>query len=101
MSDFIIIGENIHTTRSVKRGGIRTAVVDDKEVLIFNKKNDSFDYMDIPEVFKNTQPYQQGQLKHFMIAIWQGINGDQEGKNQGISYIKSEIKKQINSGATF
>ena len=101
MSDFIIIGENIHTTRSVKRGGIRTSIVDDQEVLIFNKKKDNFDYMEIPEVFKNTQPYQQGQLKHFMIAIWQGINGDQKRKNQVISYIKSEIKRQINNGATF
>ena len=43
MSDFIIIGENIHTTRSVKRGGIRTSIVDDQEVLLFNKKKDNFD----------------------------------------------------------
>ena len=40
-----------------------------------------------------TQPYKQGQVKHFMIAIWQGINGDSD---KGIDYIKWELKdKQI------
>ena len=45
-----------------------------------------------------TQPYKQGQVKHFMIAIWQGINGESD---KGIDYIKWEIERQTNFGAKF
>jgi 5-methyltetrahydrofolate--homocysteine methyltransferase len=98
MSKFIIIGENIHTTRSVKLGGIRSATIDSKEVISYKKIGDKFSYMDIPDHFKDTQPYKQGQLKHFMIAIWQGMNGN---KAQGIDYIKWEIQRQVNNQASF
>jgi len=98
MSKFIIIGENIHTTRSVKLGGIRSATIDSKEVISYKKIGDKFSYMDIPDHFKDTQPYKQGQIKHFMIAIWQGMNGN---KDQGIDYIKWEIQRQVNNQASF
>ena len=38
MEDFIIIGENIHTTRSVKLDGIRIKDIDGKKVLTYRKK---------------------------------------------------------------
>ena len=98
MTKFIIIGENIHTTRSIKLGGIRSANINNKEVVLYKKIGDKFSYMDIPEHFKSTQPYKQGQLKHFMIAIWQGMNGN---TSQGIDYIKWEIQRQVNNQASF
>ena len=98
MEDFIIIGENIHTTRSVKLDGIRIKDIDGKKVLTYRKKGDDFSILDIPDHFMETQPYKQGQVKHFMIAIWQGINGDSD---KGIDYIKWEIERQTNFGAKF
>ena len=98
MSNFIIIGENIHTTRSIKLGGIRTKLIDDKDVIAYRKKGNVFSIMDIPEHFEETQPYKQGQLKHFMIAIWQGMNGN---TSQGIDYIKWEAERQISNSASF
>ena len=98
MSEFKIIGENIHTTRSIKLGGVRTKEIDSKIVITYRKKGDEFSIMDIPKHFEDTQPYKQGQLKHFMIAIWHGMNGN---KSQGIDYIKWEIERQTSNSASY
>ncbi len=98
MSEFKIIGENIHTTRSIKLGGVRTKEIDSKIVISYRKKGDEFSVMDIPKHFEDTQPYKQGQLKHFMIAIWHGMNGN---KAQGIDYIKWEIERQTSNYASY
>lgn len=98
MSEFKIIGENIHTTRSIKLGGIRTKEINSKIVISYRKKGDEFSIMDIPKHFEDTQPYKQGQLKHFMIAIWHGMNGN---KSQGIDYIKWEIERQTSNSASY
>ncbi len=98
MSEFKIIGENIHTTRSIKLRGVRTKEIDSKIVISYRKKGDGFSIMDIPKHFEDTQPYKQGQLKHFMIAIWHGMNGN---KSQGIDYIKWEIERQTSNSASY
>ena len=98
MSEFKIIGENIHTTRSIKLGGVRTKEIDSKIVITYRKKGDEFSIMDIPKHFEDTQTYKQGQLKHFMIAIWHGMNGN---KSQGIDYIKWEIERQTSNSASY
>ena len=98
MSEFKIIGENIHTTRSIKLGGVRTKEIDSKIFISYRKKGDEFSIMDIPKHFEDTQPYKQGQLKHFMIAIWHGMNGN---KSQGIDYIKWEIERQTSNSASY
>ena len=98
MSEFKIIGENIHTTRSIKLGGIRTKEIDSKVVITYRKKGDEFSIMDIPKHFEDTQPYKQGQLKHFMIAIWHGMHGN---SSQGIDYIKWEIERQTSNSACY
>ena len=98
MSEFKIIGENIHTTRSIKLGGVRTKEINSKIVISYRKKGDEFSIMDIPKHFEDTQPYKQGQLKHSMIAIWHGMNGN---KAQGIDYIKWEIERQTSNSASY
>ena len=98
MSEYKNIGENIHTTRSIKLGGVRTKEIDSKIVISYRKKGDEFSIMDIPKHFEDTQPYKQGQLKHFMIAIWHGMNGN---KSQGIDYIKWEIERQTSNSASY
>ena len=98
MSEFKIIGDNIHTTRSIKLGGVRTKEINSKIVISYRKKGDEFSIMDIPKHFEDTQPYKQGQLKHFMIAIWHGMNGN---KSQGIDYIKWEIERQTSNSASY
>ena len=75
-SNFTIIGENIHCTRVVKRGGIRGHIFDDGSEAVKYRSEGELKFVRVPKHFEATQPYQQGNLKHFMIAVWKGVNGD-------------------------
>ena len=67
---FTVIGENIHATRVVKRGGIRGHVFEDGTEAIKYRVDGEQRFVHVPEHFTTTQPYEQGNLKHFMIAMW-------------------------------
>ena len=67
-SDFIIIGENIHATRVLLRNGKRAKTLPDtSEVVPFINSSNTADHLVVPPWFRETQPYQQNQIKHFMI----------------------------------
>ena len=101
-SGLIVIGENIHTTRIVLRNGIRTATTPDgAEAVFFDPSPGERRYLRVPESFKKTQPYEQGQIKHFMIAVQKGISGDPEEEEEGTAYIEFEVRRQQAAGAHF
>ena len=98
---FIILGENIHATRVVKRGGVRGHVFDDETEAIKYRVDGVRHYVHVPEHFTKTQPYEQGMLKHFIIAMWKGLNGDEEESAEGKAYIQYEVNRQIRAGAQY
>jgi len=99
---FVVIGENIHTTRIVLRDGKRHKTLQNGDEIIpyidndGNKKNIS-----VPDWFKKTQPYEQGQIKHFMIAVLEAINGNEKTQRECASFVHSEALRQISAGADF
>ena len=100
-SDFTIIGENIHCTRVVKRGGIRGHVFEDGTEAVKYRVDGDLKFVRVPEHFERTQPYQQGNLKHFMIAVWKGVNCTGDAAAEGEAYIKYEVDRQTRAGAAF
>ena len=99
---FTVIGENIHTTRIVLRNGRRaTTLQDGTEAITFRSSEGGNRHLTVPEHFKETQAYEQGQLKHFMIAVWKGVHGDAEERAEGAAYIEYEARRQIRAGAHF
>ncbi len=98
---FTIIGENIHATRIVKRGGIRGHVFEAGTEAVKYKVDVVQRYVHVPAHFTTTQPYEQGNLKHFQIAIWMGANGDADEASEGRAYIQYEVNRQIKAGATY
>ncbi len=98
---FIVIGENIHATRVVKRGGVRGHVYEDGTEAVKYKVGGDQRFVTVPEHFIGTQPYEQGNLKHFMIAMWQGLNGTSDESDQGKDYIRYEVERQINAGSHY
>jgi 5-methyltetrahydrofolate--homocysteine methyltransferase len=99
---FIIIGENIHTTRVIKRTGRRVTTLEDgSEAITFRGSEGQTGHMTVPEVFKDTQPYEDGQLKHFMIAVWKGLHGNPGEQEEGAAYVHFESKRQIDAGASY
>jgi 5-methyltetrahydrofolate corrinoid/iron sulfur protein methyltransferase len=100
--DFVIIGENIHTTRIVKLGGVFHQKLDDgSDAIKYRDADGNRLLMRVPGHFTKTQPYEQGQLKHFMIAVWKGMNEDADEAAAGVSYIEKEVHRQTKAGAAF
>ena len=101
-NQFNIVGENIHATRILLRNGRRIKLLEDgTEAVPFKGDDENHRYLTVPDWFKKTQPYEQGQIKHFMIAIMKGISDDPTEREQGASYIRSEVRKQTSSGAKY
>jgi 5-methyltetrahydrofolate--homocysteine methyltransferase len=101
-SGLIIIGENIHTTRIVLRNGKRTETAPDgAEAVFFDPSPGERRHLRVPESFKKTQPYEQGQIKHFMIAVQKGLGGDPAEEAEGTAYIEFEVRRQEAAGAHF
>ena len=100
--EFSIIGENIHTTRIVLRDGKRHKTLENgDEVILYTEVNGNQNQISVPDWFKKTQPYEQGQVKHFMIAVLEAINGDKEVKHESASFVQAEALRQIRAGADF
>ena len=100
--DFTIVGENIHATRVLLRNGRRVVTLDDgAEAVPFRGDDDEQRYLTIPEWYKSTQPYEQGQIKHFLISVMKGIGDDPKEREQGTAYIHREVKRQAAAGAQY
>ena len=100
-SKFIIIGENIHCTRVLKREGksvTRTETGAEAIVYAVDGKNR---FLAIPDVFKKTADWEAGKVKHCSVAVWQGMHGDAAGKAAGVDYLQTQARKQAASGAGF
>lgn len=101
-NNFVIVGENIHATRSLKLNGKRiTNSVDGKQFINYIDKSNISQLMQIPDWFKKTQPYSQGQIKHFMIAIMNLRENDPIIRLEGEQYLQTEVEKQIKAGANY
>jgi 5-methyltetrahydrofolate--homocysteine methyltransferase len=99
---FTIIGENIHATRVLLRKGRRVTVLDDgTEAVVYKDGSGEINYLKVPESYKRTQPYEQGQIKHFMIAILKGIGDDPAQQLEGRAYVHHGVRRQIPRGAHY
>lgn len=100
--DFVTIGENIHTTRVVKLGGVfHQKLEDGDDAIRYRDLDGKRRLMRVPERFTRTQPYEQGMLKHFMIAIWKGMNEEGDEAAAGRAYIEREIHRQVDAGTAY
>jgi cobalamin-dependent methionine synthase I len=100
--DFAIVGENIHTTRIVLRDGKRHRTLDDgAEIVTYTDPEGNPATMSVPDWYKSTQPYEQGQIKHFMIAVRGGTGDDETQQAEGRAYVQAEALRQIKAGAAF
>ena len=101
-SDFTIIGENIHTTRVLMRNGRRIVKnKDGSEAILYRGFSGDESFMTIPDHFKETQVYQEGRVKHFMVAVRKGMSEIVDDQREGEDYILAEIKRQESCGSDF
>ena len=100
--DFFVVGENIHTTRVLLRTGklVGTTANGDEAVKYVTTAGETR-YLVVPEDLKNRQDYQEGRLKHIMIAVRSAMSGIEPAATDGMTYLKTLVEKQIRAGADF
>ena len=101
-SKFIIIGENIHTTRVVRRKGkLVSERPNGDEAVRYLDVNKKRRYLVIPEKIKQTQDYQEGRVKYITVAIQSAMSGQGSEADEGMKYLYSLAQRQISAGADF
>ena len=100
--DFIIVGENIHTTRVVLRSGKRvTTTASGAEAVVYTSSEGTTRHLVIPENVKRSQDYEEGRVKHVKIAVNAAMSGREPEASEGLEYLKTLVRRQEQTGADF
>ena len=100
---FIIIGENIHCTRVVKSGGIRTTPLPGGQEGVKFKHSGESCVLPLPKNWGEVNPsYNEGKIRHVALAIYLSLNGaSEEERAIGERYLRWAAERQIKKGATY
>jgi len=99
-TDFIIIGENVHTTRVLLRKNPRIRTEEGREGITF-LDGDGESSLVIPEAVKRSQDYEEGRIKHVKIAVQAAMSDDEERTSVGQAYLRHLILQQERVGTDF
>ncbi|MFH1043993.1 MAG: dihydropteroate synthase [Pseudomonadota bacterium] len=100
--NFIVVGENIHATRVLLRGGQSVTTTEGgQEAVRFQGVDGETRYLPIPEEYKNTQEYRDGRVKHIKIAIQAAMSGRESEAQPGLEYLQQKVRQQLDAGADF
>ncbi|MBC8873598.1 MAG: dihydropteroate synthase [Planctomycetes bacterium] len=101
-ADFIVVGENIHCSRIVKRGGIKTAALPDGGEAVKFTHGDAERFLSVPADWERRSPaFAEGKIKHVALAIYQSLHGTDDDRATGEDYLCYQADRQIAGGATF
>ncbi len=102
LKDFVVIGENVHTTRIVLRQGKKVGLNPaGAESILYNSADGVPRYLVIPEEVKKSQDYDEGRVKHVKIAVQAAMSGREPESSEGLEYLKALVRKQEQAGADF
>jgi cobalamin-dependent methionine synthase I len=98
---FTIIGENVHTTRIVRRPGPLIQLAEDgRESIRFTDESGDVRLLPIPDEEKRTQEYEEGRVKHVRSAVRLAM-GDGPDREVGLTYLRALALRQVVAGAAF
>jgi len=102
MSDFVVIGENIHCTRIVKRGGKHTTELPGGGCGVTFRHEEADRVLPIPSDWAKISPaFADGKVKHIALAVHQAMNAAGEDRQAGEAYLLYAAQRQIDAGAGF
>jgi len=100
--EFIIIGENVHTTRVLTRKSPRLVTgKDGSEGLAFTDPVGKSHFLPIPASMKRGQDYQEGRIKHVKLAVEAAMTDEPELSAAGRAYLRLLVFQQEQAGAHF
>lgn len=97
---FLVIGENIHTTRVVLRKGRHVASDGDDEWIAFRDAAGDDRRLPIPDRHRETDEYLAGRVKHVAVAIRTGMD-DGADAAVALDYLKVLVQRQTDAGADY
>ena len=101
-SRFIIIGENIHASRVVKREGKLVGPgPDGREALAFRDPDGRARSLPVPEQVRLSKDGEKGRIKHVQAAILAGMQGTDADSAEGIGYLQLMAVRQEEAGAAW
>jgi len=97
---FIVIGENIHTSRVVRRDGSRIAETASGQPAVRVPLDDGDALLPVSPAIQETREFAAGRVKHVMAAVLEGMTG---GPDAAIAtaYVRWMAARQIAGGAAY
>jgi 5-methyltetrahydrofolate--homocysteine methyltransferase len=99
--DFIVIGENIHTTRVLLRKGRRVAEREGREVVLYAAPDGAERWLPVSDAAKRGQDYEQGRIKHVKLALQAAMADDAGLAARGAEYLAWLAAEQQRGGAAY
>lgn len=101
-STFITVGENLHCSRTVKRGGAVATVLSGGGEGIKFTHDGAERVLPVPAGWEAFSPaYADGKVKHVTLAIHLTRTGKAEAQQAGLDYLRHLADRQIAAGAKF
>ncbi len=103
MTNFIVVGENIHCTRIVKSGGKRATELPGGGEGVTFKYKDEDRVLPVPSDWAQISPvYNEGKIRHIALALYHAYEGKSaENRKTAEDYLCWAAERQVAKGATF
>jgi cobalamin-dependent methionine synthase I len=99
---FVVIGENIHTTRVLPRGGKNVVESPDGESAVrFIARDGQARLLRVPDAMKSQQAFQEGRVKHVALALRAAMAEVEPHAADGSEYLAVLAHRQLEHGAHF
>ena len=99
---FIVIGENIHATRVVLRGGQRVVTLSDgRPALPFTDEANVERRLLVPDAALDGPEGPKQKVKHVKAAVLAGMGSDVDAAGLGRGYVRAMARRQAAAGAHF
>ena len=97
---FVVIGENVHTSRIVLRKGKRFAVQDGVEGVTFETLDGEARLLPVSAGMRATKAYDEGRVKHIALAVDTAMKGGEDAA-LGFEYLRKVVADQERTGAHY
>jgi 5-methyltetrahydrofolate--homocysteine methyltransferase len=98
--EFLIIGENVHTTRAITNKSPRLVENDGVQGLGFESVEGEKLFLPLSEEIKSSQEYRQKRIKHMKLAVQTGMSNSSDS-HVAVQYVRKAVVDQENAGANF
>ena len=99
-NEFLIIGENVHTTRAITNKSPRLVEKNGIQGLGFKSVEGEELFLPLSEEIKNSQEYRQKRIKHMKLAVQTGMSNTAESL-VAVEYLRKSVVDQENAGTHF